>query len=97
MNQLHDAYWLRAAHNISASSYSLAHVESEVDVLLLGEEQNEKVIPRLTLLDGRIQTDLLRRQKEKKKTNTEEKCDLGINSMVKGTGLFFFFWSIKKS
>ena len=44
-------------------SYSLAHVESEADVLFLGEEQDEKVITCLTLLDGRIQTDLLRRHK----------------------------------
>lgn len=46
-----------------AVAYSLAHVEGEVDVLLLGEEQNEKVITCLTLLDGRIQTDLLRQHK----------------------------------
>lgn len=41
-------------------AYSLAHIEGETDVLLLGEEQNEKVITCLTLLDRRIQTDLLR-------------------------------------
>lgn len=41
---------------------SLAHVEGEVDVLFFGEEQNEKVITCLTLLDGRIQTDLWRHQ-----------------------------------
>ena len=39
-------------------SYSLAHVEGEIDVLFFREEQNEKVITRLALLDGRIQTDL---------------------------------------
>lgn len=38
--------------------HSLAHVEGEVDIFLLGEEQNEKVITCLTLLDRRIQTDL---------------------------------------
>lgn len=43
--------------------YSLAHIEGEVDVLLLGEQQNEKVITCLTLFDGRIQTDLLRHNK----------------------------------
>lgn len=41
------------------SLYSLAHVEGEVDVLLLGEEQDEEVITCLTLLDRRVQTDLL--------------------------------------
>lgn len=46
-----------------AALYSLAHIEGEVDVLLLGEQQNEKVITRLTLFDGRIQTDLLRHNK----------------------------------
>lgn len=39
---------------------SLAQAEGEVDVLLLGKEQDEEVITRLTLLDGRIQADLLR-------------------------------------
>lgn len=39
-------------------TYSLAHVEGEAEFLFLGEEQDEKVITRLTLLDGRIQTDL---------------------------------------
>lgn len=55
-------------------TYSLAHVESEVDVLFLGEEQNEEVITRLTLLDGWIQTDLLRqyqREKECEKINNK--------------------------
>ena len=42
----------------STIKYSLAHVEGEVDVLFLGEEQNQKVITRLTLFDWRIQTDL---------------------------------------
>lgn len=39
--------------------HSLAHVQGEVDVLLLGEEQDEEVVTCLTLLDGRIQADLL--------------------------------------
>lgn len=47
------------SYNITVSLYSLAHVEGEVDVLLLGEEQDEEVITCLTLLDGRVQTDLL--------------------------------------
>lgn len=42
-----------------AALYLLAHIEGEVDVLLLGEQQNEKVITCLALFDGRIQTDLL--------------------------------------
>lgn len=56
-------YQAPTAHNIMRPfvvTYSLAHVEGEADVLLLGEEQNEEVITCLTLLDGRIQTDLLR-------------------------------------
>ena len=48
-------------------SYSLAHVESEADVLFLGEEQDEKVITCLTLLDGRIQTDLRRETRVKRR------------------------------
>lgn len=48
------------SYNIIVSLYSLAHVEGEVDVLLLGEEQDEEVITCLTLLDGRVQTDLLK-------------------------------------
>lgn len=47
-------------------AYSLAHVEGEADVLFFGEEQNEEVITRLTLLDGRIQTDLLRQHKKER-------------------------------
>lgn len=47
--------------------YSLAHVEGEADVLFFGEEQNKKVITRLTLLDGRIQTDLLRHVKQRER------------------------------
>lgn len=47
-----------------AALYSLAHVEGEVDVLLLGEQQNEKVITCLALFDGRVQTDLVRQKTE---------------------------------
>lgn len=50
-------YKAPTAHDIMtpfAVTYSLAHVEGEADVLLLGEEQNEEVIACLTLLDGRI-------------------------------------------
>lgn len=47
-----------------AALYSLAHVEGEVDVLLLGEQQNEKVITCLALFDGRVQTDLVRQTKK---------------------------------
>lgn len=53
-----------------AALYSLAHVEGEVDVLLLGEQQNEKVITCLALFDGRVQTDLVRQKKE----STVRKC-----------------------
>ncbi len=52
-------------------THSLAHVESEADVLFLGKEQTEEVISRLTLLDGRIQTDLLRQRKNDKQS---EEC-----------------------
>lgn len=48
-----------------AALYSLAHVEGEVDVLLLGEQQNEKVITCLALFDGRVQTDLVRQKKDR--------------------------------
>lgn len=61
--------WLDAANKIMSSftgAYSLAHVEGEADVLFFGEEQNEEVITRLTLLDGRIQTDLLRQHKKER-------------------------------
>lgn len=51
-------------HSVSlAAQYSLAHIEGEVDVLLLGEQQNKKVITCLTLFDGRVQTDLVRQNK----------------------------------
>lgn len=45
-------------------TYSLAHVECEVDVLFFGEEQNKEVITCLTLLDRRIKTDLQRQHKQ---------------------------------
>jgi hypothetical protein len=38
---------------------SLAHVEGEAEVLLFGKEQDEEVVSRLALLDGRVQADLL--------------------------------------
>lgn len=44
---------------MTESRRSLAHVQGEADVLLLGEEQDEEVVTCLTLLDGRIQADLL--------------------------------------
>lgn len=40
------------------NTHSLAHVEGEAEVLLLGEEQDEEVVARLALLDGRVQADL---------------------------------------
>ena len=43
---------------------SLAHVEGEAEVLLLGEEQDEEVVPRLALLDGRVQADLWTKKKK---------------------------------
>lgn len=55
----HSSYCTYNSYNILVSLYSLAHVEGEVDVLFLGEEQDEEVITCLTLLDGRVQTDLL--------------------------------------
>lgn len=39
-------------------SHSLAHVEGEAELLLLREEQDEEVVTGLSLLDGRVQTDL---------------------------------------
>lgn len=51
-----------AAHKNHSVRHSLAHVESEADVLLLREEQYEEVITCLTLLDRRIQTDLLKQK-----------------------------------
>lgn len=61
----------------SAALHSLAHVEGEVDVLLLGEQQNEKVIARLTLFDGRIQTDLWRHNKKVSTVRTCAQTQLG--------------------
>lgn len=40
--------------------HSLIHVESQGDVLILGEEEDQEVVTSLALLDGRIQTDLKR-------------------------------------
>lgn len=71
-------YQAHSAHNIMISfavTYSLVHVEGEADVLLLGEEQNEEVITCLTLLDGRIQADLLRQHtydKQRKQRGKEQ-------------------------
>lgn len=69
-------------HNVAlAAQYSLAHIEGEVDVLLLGEQQNEKVITCLTLFDGRVQTDLMRQNKcecsEKMSKNITEEITCG--------------------
>lgn len=58
-------------------THSLAHVEGEADVLFLGEEQDEKVITSLTLLDGRIQTDLLRQQNNDKECEREQEKQQG--------------------
>lgn len=38
----------------------LIHVESQRDVLILGEEEDQEVVTGLALLDGRIQADLVR-------------------------------------
>lgn len=40
--------------------HSLIHVESQGDVLILGEEEDQEVVTSLALLDGRIQADLKR-------------------------------------
>lgn len=39
-------------------SYSLAHAESEVNIFVFGEEENEEMIACLALLNGWIQADL---------------------------------------
>lgn len=39
-------------------NYSLAHAESEVNVFVFGEEENEEMISCLALLNGWIQADL---------------------------------------
>lgn len=41
-------------------THSLIHVESQGDVLILGEEEDQEVVPSLALLDGGIQADLIR-------------------------------------
>lgn len=67
-------------------TYSLAHVEGEAEVLFLGEKQDEKVITRLTLLDGRIQTYLYfkKRQTERKifqkRVPATGKCLFGVRN-----------------
>lgn len=53
---------------------SLAHVEGEVDVFLLGEEQDEEVVTCLTLLDGRVQADLLAKNWMNGNIMKEKKC-----------------------
>lgn len=60
-----------SAHTNHSVRYSLAHVESEADVLLLGEEQYEEVITCLTLLDRRIQADLLKQQNKSVRRNEQ--------------------------
>ena len=40
--------------------HSLIHVESQGDVLILGEEEDQEVVTSLALFDGRIQADLKR-------------------------------------
>ncbi len=75
--------WPHTAHKISVL-YSLVHVEGEVDVLFLGEEQNEKVITCLTLLDGGIQTDLLRKKQRK-----------SVRGSVRYDKAEMFIWRVK--
>lgn len=92
----HDSLFLAALH-------SLAHVEGQVDVLLLGEQQNEKVIARLTLFDGRIQADLFRHNKsargENLRTNarTEASKERHGNPITTKNICLWSLWGSRKS
>lgn len=44
--------------------HSLIHVESQGDVLILGEEEDQEVVTGLALLDGGIQADLVRKSQQ---------------------------------
>ena len=44
-------------------THSLVHVESQGDVLVLGEEEDQEVVAGLALLDGGIQADLGRKSR----------------------------------
>lgn len=48
----------------SPGRHSLVHVESQGDVLVLGEEKDQKVVTGLALLDGRIQADLITKRQQ---------------------------------
>lgn len=49
---------------MSPERHSLVHVESQRNVLILGEEKNQEVITGLALLDGGIQADLARKSRQ---------------------------------
>lgn len=46
---------------MSPDTHSLVHVESQGDVLILGEKKDQEVVTRLALLDGWVQADLVGR------------------------------------
>lgn len=48
----------------SPRRHSLIHVESQGDVLILGEEEDQEVVTGLALLDGRIQADLVSKSQQ---------------------------------
>lgn len=49
---------------MSPERHSLIHVESQRNVLILGEEKDQEVVTGLALLDGGIQADLARKSRQ---------------------------------
>lgn len=63
-------------------SHSLAHVEGQGDVLILGEEEDQEVVTGLALLNRWIQADLIKTSNKAVEPQvTKQYRTLGINNL----------------